>query len=75
MRCELFPIAEQATVNGSDYQFYLRFQRNYRDYEVELLDVSRTNYVGSATPRDYRSEIVIRDRETGASGRIHSVDE
>jgi ABC-type transport system involved in cytochrome c biogenesis permease subunit len=61
------PIAEQATVNGSDYQFYLRFQRNYRDYEVELLDVSRTNYVGSATPRDYRSEIVIRDRETGAS--------
>ena len=61
------PLAEQATVNGSDYQFYLRFQRNYRDYEVELLDVSRTNYVGSATPRDYRSEIVIRDRETGAS--------
>ncbi|MEO2035794.1 MAG: cytochrome c biogenesis protein ResB, partial [Planctomycetaceae bacterium] len=61
------PIAEQATVDGSDYQFYLRFQRNYRDYEVELLDVSRTNYVGTATPRDYRSEIIIRDSETGAA--------
>ncbi len=61
------PIAEQATIDGNDFQFYLRFQRNYRDYEVELLDVSRTNYVGSATPRDYRSEIVIRDRETGAA--------
>ncbi|MCP4169446.1 MAG: cytochrome c biogenesis protein CcsA [Fuerstiella sp.] len=61
------PIAEQATVDGNDYQLYLRFQRNYRDYEVELLDVSRTNYVGSATPRDYRSEIVIRDGETGAA--------
>lgn len=59
------PIAEQATVGDDDYQFYLRFQRNYKDYEVELLDVSRTNYVGSATPRDYRSKIVIRDSETG----------
>lgn len=59
------PIAEQATVNGADYQFYLRFQRNYKDYEVELLDVSRTNYVGTATPRDYRSQIIIRDSETG----------
>ncbi|MEZ6128715.1 MAG: cytochrome c biogenesis protein CcsA [Planctomycetaceae bacterium] len=59
------PIAEQATVNGDDYQFYLRFQRNYKDYEVELLDVSRTNYVGTSTPRDYRSKIIIRDDETG----------
>ena len=59
------PIAEQATVDSKDYQFYLRFQRNYKNYEVELLDVSRTNYVGTATPRDYRSQIVIRDKETG----------
>ena len=59
------PIAEQATVDGKDYQFYLRFQRNYKDYEVELLDVSRTNYIGTSTPRDYRSQIVIRDSKTG----------
>ncbi len=59
------PIAEQATVDGQDYQFYLRFQRNYKDYEVELLDVSRTNYVGSSTPRDYRSKIIIHDNKTG----------
>ncbi len=59
------PIAEQATVDGKDYQFYLRFQRNYKDYEVELLDVSRTNYVGSSTPRDYRSKIIIHDTKTG----------
>lgn len=59
------PIAEQATVEGKDYQFYLRFQRNYKDYEVELLDVSRTNYVGTSTPRDYRSKIIIHDSKTG----------
>ena len=61
------PIAEEVNVDGTDYRFYLRFQRNHRPYEVELLDVSRTNYVGSATPRDYRSSIVIRDSATGAS--------
>lgn len=58
------PIAEQATVDGDNYQFYLRFQRNYRPYEVTLVDTSRTNYVGTATPRDYRSTILIKDTET-----------
>ncbi len=58
------PIAEQAKIGNTDYQFYLRFQRNYRDYEVELLDVSRVNYVGSSTPRDYRSKILIKDPKT-----------
>jgi len=57
------PLAEKATVDGTDYYFYLRFQRNYRDYEVKLLDVSRTNYVGTSTPRDYRSIIEITDRK------------
>ncbi len=60
------PLAEKATVDGKDYFFYLRFQRNYRDYEVKLLDVSRTNYVGSATPKDYRSEIEITDPTDGS---------
>ena len=59
------PIAEKVTVDGRDYLFFLRFQRNYRDYEVELLDVSRTNYIGTSTPRDYRSQIIIRDSKTG----------
>ena len=64
------PLAEKATVDGKDYYFYLRFQRNYRDYEVKLLDVSRTNYVGTATPRDYRSEIEITDPEDGSKDKF-----
>lgn len=59
------PLAETVRVDNKDYHFYLRFQRNYRDYEVELIDVDRENYVGSATPKDYRSEIVIRDKKAG----------
>ncbi|MCA9049472.1 MAG: cytochrome c biogenesis protein ResB, partial [Planctomycetaceae bacterium] len=59
------PIAEQADVNGVTYSFYLRSQRNYRDWEAKLIDVSRTNYIGTSTPKDYRSRIVLTDRETG----------
>lgn len=61
------PIAEVASVNETDFQFYLRFKRSYKDYEVELLDTSRTNYIGTSTPRDYRSRISIRDAESDES--------
>jgi ABC-type transport system involved in cytochrome c biogenesis permease subunit len=54
-------LAEKANVDGTDYFFYLRFKRNYRPYSVKLLDVSRTNYVGSPTPRDFRSTIQINE--------------
>ncbi len=55
------PLAEAATVDGNDYQFYLRFQRSYQPYSVKLIDVSRTNYIGTTTPRDYRSVIQISE--------------
>lgn len=61
------PIAEVASVDGTDFQFYLRFKRAYKDYEVELLDTSRTNYIGTSTPRDYRSRILIRDADSDES--------
>jgi ABC-type transport system involved in cytochrome c biogenesis permease subunit len=55
------PLAETTTVDGKDYQFYLRFQRSYQPYSVKLIDVSRTNYIGTSTPRDYRSVIQISE--------------
>jgi ABC-type transport system involved in cytochrome c biogenesis permease subunit len=64
------PLAETASVDGKDFYFYLRFQRNYRDYEVKLLDVSRTNYVGSSTPRDYRSVIEITNPDDGSKDQF-----
>ena len=64
------PLAEKATVDGKDYFFYLRFQRNYKPYEVKLVDVSRTNYVGTATPRDYRSEIEITNPNDGSTDKF-----
>lgn len=52
-------LGEKVSVDGKDYYFYLRFQRDYKPYEVYLKDVSRTTYIGSSTPRDFRSEIEI----------------
>ncbi|MBL8814759.1 MAG: cytochrome c biogenesis protein CcsA [Planctomyces sp.] len=55
------PLAEQIRYSDNDYQFYLRFHRDYSDYHVELVDATQTNYVGSSTPRDFRSKIRIYD--------------
>ncbi len=64
------PLAERVAFGDKDYQVYLRFHRDYSDYHVELVEASQTNYVGSSTPRDFRSRIKIH--EPGASERRSS---
>ncbi len=64
------PLAEAATIGGKDYHFYLRFQRSYQPYSVKLIDVSRTNYIGTSTPRDYRSVIEITEPGSSESERF-----
>lgn len=39
----------------------LRFRRYYKPFSVHLNDVSKTDYVGTSTPRDYRSKIRLVD--------------
>ncbi|GAB5442057.1 MAG: hypothetical protein Fues2KO_24060 [Fuerstiella sp.] len=56
-------LAERATVGGETYELYLRSMRTYRPWKLKLTDVSRTNYIGTATPKDFRSEFVITDEE------------
>jgi ABC-type transport system involved in cytochrome c biogenesis permease subunit len=60
-------LPERITVDEKDWDLSLRFRRNYRPYSVKLLDVSRDTYVGSSTPRDFRSIVVIADNETSQS--------
>jgi ABC-type transport system involved in cytochrome c biogenesis permease subunit len=61
------PLAETVAVDGKDFEFYLRWKRTYQDFDVKLKDVSRTTYVGSSTPRDYRSVIEITEHDGGIS--------
>ena len=51
----------QVEVAGQTWDVYLRFKRYYKPYTVELKDVSKTDYVGTNTPRDYRSVVQVSD--------------
>ncbi|HEX4132079.1 MAG TPA: cytochrome c biogenesis protein CcsA [Pirellulales bacterium] len=52
-------------LGGKKYNVYLRFQHIYKPYAVRLDDVSQTNYLGTNTPRDYRSIVTIKDEQLG----------
>lgn len=48
-------------VDGKTYTITLRFKRTYKPYTITLKEASQTNYVGTATPRDYRSIVDLHD--------------
>lgn len=52
---------ERITVDGHDYDVFLRFKRNYKPYSLTLLDVQKNDYLGTSTPRDYRSKVHLVD--------------
>jgi ABC-type transport system involved in cytochrome c biogenesis permease subunit len=54
-------ISDELQIDGKPYELSLRYRREYKPYTVKLEDVVRINYSGSETPRDYSSQIVIRD--------------
>ncbi len=47
--------------DGKTWDLSLRFKRHYKSYSVTLKDVSKTDYAGTGTPRDYRSIIQLVD--------------
>ncbi len=59
-------------VDGTPWQFQLRFRREYKPYNVTLNDVRKLDYAASDTPRDYSSYITFRDTATSSEqkGRI-----
>lgn len=54
-------LTDSVEVDGKSYSIGLRFKREYKPYVVELKDVSKTDYIGTSTPRDYSSHIHITD--------------
>lgn len=59
----LADIPEVVEVGDETYNVYLRYKRNYKPYSVTLTDVSKEDYEGTSTPRDYSSEIILKDSE------------
>ncbi len=63
--------AERVTVDGREYQLFLRFQREYLPYTCSLKDVRKDDYVASNTPRNYSSDIQLVDRQTCVDQPVH----
>jgi len=63
--------AERVTVDGKEYQLFLRFQREYLKFTCSLKDVRKDDYVASNTPRNYSSDIQLVDEATGVDQPVH----
>ncbi|MEX2558641.1 MAG: cytochrome c biogenesis protein ResB, partial [Pirellulales bacterium] len=54
-------LPETVTVDGKQYDVYLRFKRNYKPYSMHLIDVRFDRYMGTSTPRNYSSDVRLVD--------------
>ena len=56
---------QTVTVDGAPVRASLRFAREYLPYTVRLKDVTATFYPGTATPKEYRSDLRIAAADGG----------
>ena len=63
---------EKAEAAGKEWDFGLRFRRNYKPYSLILDDVVMEEYTGTSKPKDYSSYVKINDDQgsTLQQGRI-----
>ena len=69
-------ITENVEVDGKEYQVSLRFKREYKPYKISLKDVRKDDYVGTNTPMNYSSDVVLTkaglsDEEESTVGDFH----
>jgi ABC-type transport system involved in cytochrome c biogenesis permease subunit len=64
-------VAEEVTVGEKTYDLTLRYRRNYKPYSITLLDVRKDDYLGTATPRNYSSDILLVDNEKNVDRKVH----
>ena len=55
------------TIDGKPFELAIRYRQERKPFDVLLKDVEKMNYSGTDTARDYSSQLVITDRETGES--------
>jgi hypothetical protein len=64
-------ISDKVIVENTTYELSLRFGRNYKPYQITLKDVRKDDYVGTAMPRNYSSDIHLVDESRGVDREIH----
>jgi ABC-type transport system involved in cytochrome c biogenesis permease subunit len=70
---EFSPLSALDEVKTGDkpYLVALRFQRQYVPFTVHLTDVKRNDYLGTNKPRNYSSDIVLKDPSNGVNTAVH----
>lgn len=62
--------AEVVQADGKDYELFLRFRRDYKPYQVTLIDVRKDDYLGTNTPMNYSSDIRLVDPSRGTDREV-----
>lgn len=52
---------DEVAVNDKKYRLSMRFKRTYKPYSLELKDFKKEDYVGTSTPRNFQSDVVLKD--------------
>lgn len=58
-------VPQEIQASGETFATSLRFKRLYKDYSVTLTDFSFDRYAGTNIPKNYESDIVLRDPSRG----------
>lgn len=64
-------LLEEITDGDKKYLAALRFKRQFVPFTIQLKDVRKDDYVASNTPRNYSSDIVLKDPKSGVSSDVH----
>lgn len=61
---------QTVSVDGKEYEVALRFQRHYKPYKFQLIDVRKDDYLGTNTPRNYSSEVHLVDESRNVDRQL-----
>jgi ABC-type transport system involved in cytochrome c biogenesis permease subunit len=59
-------------VGGKAYEMEMRFRRHYKPYSFQLIDVTKDDYLGTDTPRNYSSTLRLIDSSRGIDQEVHT---
>jgi hypothetical protein len=61
---------EAVQVSNKTYHAELRFTRYYTPYSLQLVDFKHDKYIGTDTPKNYSSRVVLDDPSSGESREV-----
>jgi hypothetical protein len=61
---------QKLTIDGKTYEMALRFQRYPKPYSIHLVEFRFDRYLGTNTPKNYSSKVILMDPELGVEREV-----